>query len=223
MAVALAGCQAQPQQPSSFPPSQRVVAPIVSDSYSTEDVRDRIGEFEQVVSRAGVKPGMWVADVGAGEGYYTVRLSPVVGPRGRVLAQDISAPVRDQLVQRVQRENLDNVAVQLGLPQDPKLPPASFDRIFLVHMYHEVASPYEFLWNLRSGLKPGAEIIVVDADRPIPRHGTPPTLLECEFRAVGLTLDRFSRLPGGDSYFAAFRASGPAPAPSAIQACKLKE
>lgn len=223
LALALAACRAQPEQPSAFPPSQRVVAPIVSDTYSTEDARDRIGEFEQVVARAGVKPGMWVADVGAGEGYYTVRLSPVVGPRGRVLAQDISPQVRDQLMQRVQRENLENVGVQLGLPHDPRLPANSFDRVFLVHMYHEVTRPYEFLWNLRSGLKPGSEVIVVDADRPVPRHGIPPPLLECEFRAVGLTLDRFSRLPGGDSYFAAFRPSEPRPTPEAIRACKLKE
>ena len=90
---------------------------------------------------AGVKPGMSVADVGAGEGYYTVRLAPVVGAKGRVLAEDIVPDVRDQLSDRVQRERLDNVAVKLGTADDPMLPPASFDRIFLVHMYHEVASP----------------------------------------------------------------------------------
>ena len=63
---------------------------------------------------AGIAPGMSVADIGAGEGYYTVRLSPMVGPRGRVLAEDIVPRTRDQLAQRVQRENLDNVAVRLG-------------------------------------------------------------------------------------------------------------
>ena len=73
---------------------------------------------------AGVKPGMSVADIGAGEGYYTVRLSPLVGPRGRVLAEDIVPETRDRLAQRVQRERLDNVAVRLGLPDDPMLPAA---------------------------------------------------------------------------------------------------
>ena len=219
LASALLACEAAPDQSSSFPSARRDVAPIVSDAFSTEDVRDRVGEFEQVVEKAGVRPGMWVADVGAGEGYYTTRLAPVVGPKGRVLAQDISPDVRDRLIERVQREGLDNVGVRLGSPENPALPPLSFDRIFLVHMYHEVTHPYEFLWNLRGGLKDGGEVIVVDADRPVRQHGIPPVLLRCEFAAVGLELDRISRLEGGDSYFAAFRATRPRPLPAAIKPC----
>src|SRR5437764_12233935 len=151
--LAVAACRAQPSEPH-FPAAHRDVAPTVSDTFSTEDARDRLGEAEQAMELAGVKPGMSVADVGAGEGYYTVRLAPVVGTSGRVLAEDILPEVRDQLSDRVQRERLDNVAVKLGAPDDPTLPPASFDRIFLVHMYHEVASPYAFLWHLREGVKP---------------------------------------------------------------------
>ena len=71
---------------------------------------------------AGVRPGMWVADVGAGEGYYTVRLARVVGHKGRVLAEDIVPETRDDLGERVQRERLDNVAVKLGTPDNPMLP-----------------------------------------------------------------------------------------------------
>lgn len=217
--LGLLACRAQPETQSTFPPARRDVAPIVSDAFSTEDVRDRVGEFEQVVEKAGIRPGMWVADVGAGEGYYTVRLAPVVGAKGRVLAQDISPDVRDRLLERVQREGLDNVGVRLGSPADPSLPPRSFDRILLVHMYHEVTQPYEFLWNLRGGLKDGGEVVVIDADRPIRRHGIPPALLRCEFAAVGLELDRMSPLQGGDSYFAAFRATRARPSPSAIKPC----
>src|SRR5690606_38288441 len=130
---------------SEFPAAGRDVAPIVGDSFSTEDARDRVGEAEAVIAFAGVVPGMSVADIGAGEGYYTVRLSRAVGPEGRVLAQDIVPATRDRLALRVNRENLANVSVRLGLPADPKLPSASFDRIFLIHMYHEVERPYEFL------------------------------------------------------------------------------
>ncbi len=218
-ALLLAACRAEPAQRTAFPPPGRDVAPIVSDAFSTEDVRDRTGEFEQVVELAGVKPGMWVADIGAGEGYYTVRLAPMVGAKGRVLAQDIMPETRDLLAQRVEREGLENVAVRLGEPADPKLPPASFDRIFLVHMYHEVTDPYAFLWHLRTGLKAGGEVIVVDADRPVKRHGIPPAQLKCELAAVGMQLQRFERLPGGDSYFTAFRAAGPRPEPGALKAC----
>ena len=90
----LAACRAEPQAPR-FPEADRPVAAIVSDSFSTEDARDRLGEAEEVMAFAGIKPGMSVADIGAGEGYYTVRLSPIVGPKGRVLAQDIVPATRD--------------------------------------------------------------------------------------------------------------------------------
>ncbi len=187
----LAGCRDQPGPV--FPEADRPVAPIVSNRFSTEDARDRVGEAEEVMRLAGVTAGMSVADIGAGEGYYTVRLAPIVGAKGRVLAQDIVPETRDKLAERVQREQLDNVAVRLGKPDDPMLPDGSFDRIFLVHMYHEVTSPYAFLWHLRDGLKPGGLVVVVDADREVKRHGTPPDLLSCELRALGL--ERVSYAP----------------------------
>lgn len=220
--LALAACRAEPETPR-FPEASRPVAPIVADSFSTENARDRLGEAEEVMAFAGVAPGMSVADIGAGEGYYTVRLSPIVGPRGRVLGQDIIPDTRDRLAQRVQRENLDNVFVRLGKPDDPMLPAASFDRIFLVHMYHEVTEPYAFLWHLREGLKEGGEIIVVDADRPVERHGMPPPLLQCEFDALGLSPVRAKRLAGADSYATAFRVARPRPAPGAIKPCLAKK
>ncbi|MFN2473658.1 MAG: class I SAM-dependent methyltransferase [Sphingomicrobium sp.] len=216
----LAACHQQPAARKGFPEADRPVAPIVSDSFSTEDARDRIGEAEDVMRMADVKSGMSVADIGAGEGYYTIRLAPLVGARGRVLAEDIVPAVRDRLADRAQRERLDNVAVKLGAPDDPKLPPASFDRIFLVHMYHEVESPYAFLWHLRTGLKPAGQVVVVDADRPTKRHGTPPARLTCEFAAVGLKLLRQEPIPGADAYFAAFTAAAARPAPGAIVPCK---
>ena len=216
--MALSACRAEPDAPR-FPEAQRKVAPIVSDSFSTEDARDRLGESDEVMRFAGVAPGMSVADVGAGEGYYTVRLSPIVGPRGRVLAQDIMPGTRDRLAQRVQRDGLDNVSVRLGKPDDPRLPPGSFDRIFLVHMYHEVTAPYAFLWHLRDGLKPGGEVIVVDADRSVERHGMPPRQLTCELGALGLVPVRSARLSGSDNYVIAFRAGRRRPDPGAIKPC----
>ncbi len=221
IAISIPGCRDLPPTEQKFPKAYRPVAPIVSDRFSTEDARDRLGEAEEVMRIAGVKPEMWVADVGAGEGYYTVRLSPAVGPKGRVLAQDIVEDTYDRLVQRVHREKLDNVAVRLGEPDDPMLPPKSFDRIFLVHMYHEVESPYAFLWRLREGLEPNGEIVVVDADRPTQRHGIPPKLLQCEFAAVGLAPVRRADLTGGDAYLMSFRVAGPRPDPGDIKPCKI--
>ena len=217
-ALALASCRSQPAEPQ-FPKAHREVAPIVSDAFSTEDARDRLGEAEQVMALAGVAPGMSVADVGAGEGYYTVRLARVVGPRGRVLAEDIVPEVRDTLSDRIQRERLDNVAVKLGTPDNPMLPAGSFDRIFLVHRYHEVQSPYGFLWHLRDGLKPNGLVAVVDSNRPVNRHGIPPAQLKCEFAAVGLQPAKFGVLTGGEVYFMEFRAVGPKPQPDKIKPC----
>jgi len=217
--VGLAACRAQPTQPR-FPSAHRDIAPIVGDTFSTEDARDRLGEAEEVMQLAAVKPGMSVADVGAGRGYYTVRLSRVVGAKGRVLAEDIMPDVRDALSERVQREQLDNVAVKLGTPDDPTLPIQSFDRVFLVHMYHEVQSPYAFLWHLREGVRPNGLVVVVDANRPVSQHGIPPEQLKCEFAALNLRPVEFHVLTGRDAYLMAFRIAGPQPAPEKIQQCK---
>lgn len=214
----LAGCRAQPTEPH-FPAAHRDVAPIVGGTFSTEDARDRLGEAEEVMDLAGVRAGMSVADVGAGEGYYTVRLARVVGAKGRVLAEDIVPDVRDSLSDRVQCERLDNVAVKLGAPDNPMLPSGSFDRVFLVHMYHEVASPYAFLWHMREGLKPNGLVIVVDAKRAVKQHGMPPAELKCEFAALNMQPVKFTVLTGGDVYFMAFRLAGPRPAPEQIKPC----
>ena len=219
LAAALVSCRAAPDE-QRFPKPHRDVSPIIGDSFSTEDARDRLGEAEEVMRISGVKPGMWVADVGAGEGYYTVRLAPAVGPRGRVLAEDIVEETRNRLAQRVNRERLDNVAVRLGKPDNPLLPARSFDRIFLVHMYHEVQSPYAFLWHLREGLKPDGLVVVVELDRPTRRHGTPPALLTCEFEAIGMRRMNMMMLAGGDAYLATFGIAGPRPRPADIKACK---
>ena len=219
LALSLAGCREKPDEPN-FPKANRAVAPTVSSTFSTEDARDRLGEAEEVIQLAGVRPGMWVADVGAGQGYYTVRLAPVVGAKGRVLAEDIVPLTRDQLSDRVQRERLDNVAVKLGTADDPMLPAASFDRVFMIHMYHEVQSPYAFLWHVREAAKPDGEFIVVDSDRPVERHGIPPAQLKCEFAAVGMKEVRYTRLRDPQVYLMAFKAVGPRPAPEAIRPCQ---
>ncbi|OYW45267.1 MAG: SAM-dependent methyltransferase [Sphingomonadales bacterium 32-68-7] len=224
--LGLSACQPaadQDRAPTSrdFPQADRPTSSPGRYSISTEQARDDRNEATTVMDLAKIAPGMTVADIGSGEGYYTVRLAERVGQAGRVLAQDIDAGARDRLGQRVLRERLDNVSVRLGTPDDPKLPAASFDRVFMVHMYHEVGEPYAFLWRLRPALRPGGQVIVVDVDRPTDRHGIPPQLLFCELAAVGFKLVEFVRMPQVAGYYAQFVAEGARPDPAEIKPCSL--
>ena len=223
LVLLLAACSKvadEPRTANGFPQAARPVAKVVSGSWSNEPDRDRAGEAIAVMRAAGVKRGMTVADIGAGEGYYTVRLAAQVGAKGRVLAEDIEKTFHDRLADRVYRDQLDNVSVKLGLPADPQLPAGSFDRVLMVHMYHEIDEPYEFLWNLRPALAPEGLVAVVDADRPTQAHGTPPALLECEFRQVGYTLVSRKPMPQAGGYLALFKAEGKRPEPHDMHACK---
>jgi ubiquinone/menaquinone biosynthesis C-methylase UbiE len=215
----IASREARQETHTGFPAADRPVATIVSARWSTEEARDRLNEAGQVMNLAKIEPGMTVADIGAGEGYYTIRLAQRVGDKGRVVAEDIVPEVRDALATRVVRERLNNVSVRLGLPADPRLPEGSFHRVLMVHMYHEIESPYEFLWRLRPSLTPDGQVVVVDANRPTEHHGTPPELLKCEFAAVGYKLVAMRPMPSAGGYLAIFKAEGERPEPSAIRAC----
>lgn len=212
----------RPESARDFPRADRPVAHIESTRWSNEESRDRLNEADDIMNRAGIRPGMTVADIGAGEGYYTVRLARRVGPRGRVLAQDILPEVRDSLALRVARQDLENVSVKLGSADDPMLPEHSFDRIFMVHMYHEIAEPYAFLWRLYPALKMSGEVIVVDANRPTEQHGTPPRLLKCELEAVGYRLVAITPRPDAGGYLARFSISGNRPEPQEIVPCSIR-
>lgn len=205
-----------------FPLAHRPVAPIVSTRWSSEEARDRVNEAEDIMDRAGIHPGMTVADIGAGEGYYTVRLATRVGKSGRVLAEDIMPEVIEALSRRITREKLDNVSVKLGAPEDPRLPVNSFDRILMVHMYHEIAEPYAFLWHLSPALKKDGELIVVDANRPTQQHGTPPRLLACELAAMGFRLEEVIPKPTAGGYLARFRRIAARPDPASIVPCTFR-
>lgn len=229
-ALALGGCDAVPilggKRPDSaveFPRANRPVAPTVSTRWSDEDTRDRLNEAADVMNDSGVASGMTVADIGAGDGYYTVRLSERVGEDGRVLAQDIQPAVIDRLAGRIKRERLDNVSIKLGAADDPRLPANSFDRVLMVHMYHEIEEPYAFLWRLWPALRDRGEVVIVDANRPISRHGTPLPLLICELQAVGYKPLQLVDKPNAGGYVARFVRAASRPDPAAIRVCPNPE
>ena len=205
-----------------FPNPDRPVANIVSPIWHNEKERDDAGEPRQLVRLLGIKSGMTVADIGAGSGYYVVRLSPIVGPHGRIIAEDVVPEYLRNLRSRVRALGLQNVVISLGGPHDPRLPADSLDIAILVHMYHEIAQPYGLLYNLVPALKPGARVGIVDAFRPTSEHGTPPSLLHCELSAVGYREISFDRLSGSDAYLAIFAPPSVASRtrPEAMVACK---
>jgi predicted methyltransferase len=187
-----------------FPNPERPVADIVSPIWHNEKERDRAGEPRQLVRLLGIKSGMTVADIGAGSGYYVVRLSPIVGPHGRIVAQDVVSEYLRGLRSRVRKLGLQNVVISRGEPHDPRLPADSLDIAILVHMYHEITQPYGLLYNLVPALKPGARVGILDAYKPTSEHGTPPDLLRCELAAIGYREISLDRLAGSDAYLAIF-------------------
>ena len=197
-----------------FPQPDRPVADIISPIWHDENERDKAGEPQQLVRLLGIKPGMTVADIGAGSGYYVVRLSPIVGASGRVIAEDVVPDYLENLRRRVRDLGLANVDIVRGEAHDPKLPAQSLDLAILVHMYHEIAQPYALLYNLVPALKPGARIGIVDAFAPTARawYAARSAALRASSRRLSRdqprSADRQRRLPR--DLCAAFRRQPPA-------------
>jgi predicted methyltransferase len=214
--------QPSPAPASSFPKPDRPVANIVSPRWSDDADRDRVDESGQIASALGVKPGMALADIGAGSGYHTFRLSPLVGPSGRIYAEDVVGSYLDALEQDVRRRGLANVTVVRGTPDDPRLPAGKLDAAIMVHMYHEIQQPYALLHAIVPAFRPGGRLLIVDQEAPTASHGTPPALLRCELAAVGYRQLSFAHLKNDAAYVAVFEVPSldARPQPAAIKACK---
>lgn len=199
-------------QPSFVP--RRPVAAIVSPRWGDPAYRDRAREVDQIAARLNLRPGMVVADIGAGDGYDTLRLAPRLRPGGRVIAEDVTPAYLAGLRAALARARIGDVAVVLGTAGDPRLPPRSIDAAIMVHMYHEIAQPYALLNRLAAAFRPGGRLGIEELDRPTQAHGTPPALLTCELRAAGYRRVALAPLTGGLGYFAVF-APPPTPVPPA--------
>jgi ubiquinone/menaquinone biosynthesis C-methylase UbiE len=109
-----------------------------------------------------IKEGAVVADIGAGSGYYTFRLADKVGPKGKVLAEEIQKEMLDIIRERMEKKKVTNVEPVLGTITDPKLPANGVDLILLVDVYHEFDHPYEMTEAMVKGLKPGGRLVFVE-------------------------------------------------------------
>ena len=109
-----------------------------------------------------LKPGMVVADIGAGTGYYSLRMAKQVQPGGSVLAVDIQPEMLDRLRANARTAGIANVQTILGTESDPKLPPSSVDVAIMVDVYHELSRPQRVLQNIRSALKPEGQLVLLE-------------------------------------------------------------
>jgi len=133
---------------------------VLAPENANEARLNRLQPPDKVLEAIGVRPGMTVAEIGAGRGRYVVQLAVRVGPGGRVYAEDIDAAALEHLRQRCRRWQLENVEVILGDIADPKLPPAQLDRIWIVSSYHHFDDPVALLRRARPALKPDGRLAI---------------------------------------------------------------
>jgi len=181
------------------PVSGRVIAPVMS--YEGAEWLERPErEFEEQPSKAikalGIRPGQVVADVGAGSGYYTVRLAKQVGRMGRVYASDLQPEMIVHLQLRLERERIENVELVQATDVNPRLPDASFDLILMVDVYHELSRPQEVLRRLRAALKPDGRLVLIEYRKESPwvpirdEHKMSVKEARMELEAEGYRFDR---------------------------------
>ena len=154
------------------PVSGRVIAPVMGVGGAAWLERPE-RESEEAPSRAvealELAPGMVVADIGAGSGYYTVRMANKVGPTGKVFATDIQVGMLSLLMRRVNSAGIKNVVPVQGAVDDPRLGAASIDLALMVDVYHELAAPQVFVRRLRDALKPGGRLVLIEFRKEDPR------------------------------------------------------
>lgn len=131
-----------------------------------EEQREQWQKVGEIFEAMLVKPGSVVADVGAGDGFFTKRLSVAVGPEGRVLAVDIGSDTLRRLRKRVADDGLANVEVVTGATDDPKLPAGSIDAALIVNAYHEMTEHQAMLSKIKAALKPGGRLVIVEPIAP---------------------------------------------------------
>jgi len=138
------------------------LCPGVAPAQVETTSRDSWQKVDEIFAVLQVEPGDRIADVGAGSGFFSFRLSPRVGPAGKVFAQDIDTSVLEELRDAARNGGFDNIETIVGAPDDPRLPEASLDGVLIVNAYHEMREHEAMLAGIRRALRPGARLVVVD-------------------------------------------------------------
>jgi ubiquinone/menaquinone biosynthesis C-methylase UbiE len=181
------------------PVSGRIFAPVMGVGGAGWLERPE-REDEEAPSKAldalDLKPGMAVADIGAGSGYYSSRIAKRLGPAGRVYATDIQQGMIDILERRIKNDGLTNITTVLGGMDDPRLPPASIDLAIMVDVYHELQQPQLFLQRLKPAFKPNGRLVLLEFRKEDPKvpilevHKMSVAEVKQEMEAEGFVLDK---------------------------------
>ncbi|HXA83833.1 MAG TPA: methyltransferase domain-containing protein [Candidatus Dormibacteraeota bacterium] len=171
--------------------------------------RDEKLQVQRVMDILSIKEGGHVADIGAGSGWFTVRAAKRVGSTGVVYAVDINPEAIAYINRRIQRDGIGNVHAILSEEDDPKLPKNSADSVLLLKTYHEVAHPVLLLENLRSSLRSGAKIGIIDRNGKGDDHGVSRDVVIQEAAQAGYQLqEQYDFVKGdGQDYFLVFRSN----------------
>jgi ubiquinone/menaquinone biosynthesis C-methylase UbiE len=198
------------------PAALLAVLVAAAQSIAAEPSRERWQRVDEVFKAAGIGGGSVVADVGAGDGFLTLRLAPIVGETGHVFAVDIAdAKLQSlkSLKQRAAEEHLGNVEIVKGEEGDPRLPAGQLDAVIILNSYHEMPRFKEILLHLRESLKPGGRLLIAEPG-PLPaeqtraeqiaRHHISSKFVADEMAQAGFAIleqrDRFAQIPEANWY-----------------------
>jgi ubiquinone/menaquinone biosynthesis C-methylase UbiE len=162
---------------------EKSVRPGINDPFKNPDVKEWVTRFEgesretfdkrhQMVAACKIKPGMAVADVGAGTGLHTRLLAAAVGPKGTVYAVDISQKFLDHIAESAKKLGVNNIKTVLGKDDSTELPKEAIDLVFICDTYHHFELPFKMMHSIHDALKPGGRVVVVDFIR-IPGKSRP--------------------------------------------------
>ena len=148
-----------------------ILALIYHSCIALDDNRDSWQQPEKIMDTVGIREGMVIGEVGAGEGYFTFKLAKRVGSNGFVYANDIKARVLKIIERRCEEEGYNNIKTVLGEVDDPKFPKNELDMVIMVIAFHDFAKPVELMQNLKASLKPTATVVIVERDPDKWEHG----------------------------------------------------
>ena len=184
---------------STHPITGRQIAPVMGvrgADWLDRTERQSEEDPERAIRELHLKPGMTVADIGAGTGYYTIRIAKLLSPTGKVLANDIQPEMLARLRAKAKAAGVNNVETILGAENDARLPRASIDMAIMVDVYHELSQPQQMLDSIRTALKPGGELVLLefrkeDANVPIrPEHKMALDQIKAEVEPQGYKFEK---------------------------------